>query len=615
MMGNVRELWGKMHSYVKSHLWAELLGSVGIIFLCVVLILQSFLKNQYFDYLVNETWKTEKAMLSASSVKLDGVLEDSLFVASEIAIDKELKKYADKVLSSSGSQAIREKMNLYSRLNGISYYSSDIVAVTVVTNKGPLLEYGRYWTGSGIKNLWINDNEQLLNDIYQKEIKQLKDSNAPRYYVSATPAFHSAIPNMQMFHIALPLLGKETSFDNINAVVVVSCKLSNIIESSSLEDENYQDNVCVYLTSEDGKIIYHENDEYIGKTEEEYLNGKSLVKIEKKLDHFGWIEHVAIDKKNMQNDVDKLYRRGIWIYLFLLVLCGVLWQLLLRHVLKPINEIRNAMNDIKSGKSNRMIDINGTNELWQLAERYNEMAIALHLKEQEANREFEEKMQSIKLQSAAEQEALESQINAHFLCNTLNAINYNVIESGNDEVSNLLKNLSNILQYTFSRKSKVVTIGQEIDWVSQYLFLQKYRKMDQFDYEINYPEEYGEWPCCKLFLQPFVENSITHGFENKEVGGLIKIDGWEEKGRFVLRIWDNGCGIEPEIKQEIEKSFTGPIGLYLSKKGHGIGIHNVITRMYMFFGTEFHVELESTVGVETCFTFWLPLPKSKEDDQ
>ena len=268
------------------------------------------------------------------------------------------------------------------------------------------------------------------------------------------------------------------------------------------------------------------------------------------------------------------------------------------------------MNEIKSGKENRMIEIRGTHEIWQLAEQYNEMVDALHEQEKETRRHYEEKTKSIELQSKAEKKALESQINAHFLCNTLNAINYNVMESGDHEVSNLLKDLSSILQYTFSRKAREVTLGQEIEWVKQYLRLQKYRKGEQFDYKIEFPEEYSEWPCCKLFLQPFVENSIVHGFENMENGGMIKITGWEEKGRFLICVWDNGCGIPKELCDEIKETFENSHELTLETQGAGIGIKNVITRMKLYFGPRFDVELESEEGVGTCFIFRLPLPKA-----
>ncbi len=113
-------------------------------------------------------------------------------------------------------------------------------------------------------------------------------------------------------------------------------------------------------------------------------------------------------------------------------------------------------------------------------------------------------------------------INAHFICNTLGTINYEAIEAGNRQGSVLIKKLSNILRYTFDQKCQDVYLYQEIAWIDQYLYLQKTRFENVFDYSIDFEEEYGYWPCCKLMFQPFVENSILHGFEGRHEGGMGK---------------------------------------------------------------------------------------------
>ena len=280
----------------------------------------------------------------------------------------------------------------------------------------------------------------------------------------------------------------------------------------------------------------------------------------------------------------------------------------MRRVLRPIKSIGEAMKEIQGGNQERKIPVEGTNELWQLTEQYNDMVDALHQQREEVQRNFEEKTLSIQQRNQAERQALESQIDAHFICNTLNAINYNVLEAGNFEVAEMLRNLSDILRYTFSKKGENVTLGQEFRWVEQYLSLQKFRLMERFEYEIDFPEEYSEWPCCRLFIQPFVENSILHGFANIQRGGLIRVTGRPDADRFRVEIRDNGCGIDQQISSVIQQSLRGEHSLELAGNGNGIGIRNVVTRMKMFFGERFQVELETEIGKGTAFTFWLPLP-------
>lgn len=501
--------------YVKSHIWVSLIGTMLVIFLLAALIFQNYLKNQYLNYLIDETWQTENALLSAAAVNLNVQLNSALSASSEIAVNQDLRYIVEYALDSSADQRVRSLMTLSSKLSEMSYYSSDIVNIAIFTQDGLLQEYGRNWAVTYHPGLWADEEESAVDRIYSDVYARMFDDMIGRYVVTTAPAFHQDFPDMQMFHIALPLLGKASSFQNVNAVVVVSFHLSGLVRSGALAGgrQNY---VCGYLTDRDATIIYHERKELIGTDENEYLSQGGSVFLVQPLSCFDWDAHIAIDTASLHDNVNRMYNQGVVIYILMLVVCGAAWNLLMHHILRPIGIIGSAMNEIRSGKPNHKIQVQGTHEIWQLAEQYNDMLDSLHEQQQEVQRQFDEKTRFIQQKNQAEREALESQINAHFLCNTLNAINYNVLESGNTEVAALLKRLSSILYYTFSQTTQDVTLGQELDWVQQYLYLQKYRLGDRFSYQIDFPEEYREWPCCKLVLQPFVENSILHGFENAE---------------------------------------------------------------------------------------------------
>ena len=130
--------------------------------------------------------------------------------------------------------------------------------------------------------------------------------------------------------------------------------------------------------------------------------------------------------------------------------------------------------------------------------------------------------------------------------------------------------------------------------------------------EIEFQEEYGEWPCCKLFIQPFVENSILHGFEGRESGGMIRITGHIDGSRFRLCIEDNGCGMNEDTEKLMQQILMEKHTLDLA--GTGIGIQNVVTRLRMYYGEELSVVLESEPEKGTKFTFWLPIPENPEKD-
>ena len=234
------------------------------------------------------------------------------------------------------------------------------------------------------------------------------------------------------------------------------------------------------------------------------------------------------------------------------------------------------------------------------------MMQAIRAANQAVERQHVQIIESMRMKQRAEREALESQINAHFICNTLNAINYEAIDSGNYKVSVLLKKLSNILRYTFDQKHQNVYMFQEISWIEQYLFLQKERLDQAFDYEIDFDSDYDNWPCRKLMLQPFVENSILHGFEGKEFGGKIVIQGEGYKEFLKITIEDNGCGMTEEKKNVIREILENP--MIAKQREVGIGISNVITRMRMYYGEDFQVKLDTREGEGSRFVFILPTP-------
>jgi len=177
----------------------------------------------------------------------------------------------------------------------------------------------------------------------------------------------------------------------------------------------------------------------------------------------------------------------------------------------------------------------------------------------------------------------------------------------------MIKQLSNILRYALTQGEEV-TVEKEFDIALQYLSLQKSRMMDKFDYEVDYSEDYGAWPCCKMFLQPFIENSIDHGFERMTSGGRIVVTGHVDEGRFRVEIADNGCGI-PEAVQEKIRGYFRTLQPLEAGESKGIGIKNVIMRMKMFFGSAFAASLESSEATGTRFTFWLPIPELDEGEE
>ena len=362
-----------------------------------------------------------------------------------------------------------------------------------------------------------------------------------------------------------------------------------------------------YIEGENGRILLHTaGEEYIGRSAVGWRGQKKLTDLSVPVGKYGWELHTAIDERQILEKVNASYRPVLLMYFIVLLLILGLLFWACRHTLQPIHLIGESIAKVQNGQSREDIPIQGCNEIWQLADSYNQMLHTITQAEEAVAWQHAQALDNMKMKQRAEREALESQINAHFICNTINAINYEAIESGNYKVSTLLKKLSNTLRYTFDQKHQNVYMRQEIVWIEQYLYLQRERLESVFDYEIDFDPDYDSWPCRKLMLQPFVENSILHGFEGRKEGGHIRICGEGYRELLRITIEDNGCGMNRGQRDLIREVLRNPGSE--KKCDMGIGIRNVIMRMKMYYGEAFQAELWTEEGKGTRFIFTLPLP-------
>ena len=600
--------------YYKSHIWIEITVSVVLISVVLLLIFYFYLQNQYYGNLISETEKSDEVVLSAASNSLNNLFSGQLHIGGEIAVNDELYNAVHSVRENQDDMTPAIQRRLKNELSRITHYSEDIAALAVVTEDGLLYEYGRYWIATGMPSLWTEENQPVLREMYEGVMQNVKSHKAGYYKVMTEPAWRNELPKMNIFHIGFPLIGTYSSLAKVEAVVVVTYKMENIARTSALISDATLDYTYRYLTDDQGTIVFHEDAQYIGSSEADYLRRTEVEAVTRPLEYFGWNVNIAIDRQAILQRVRNIYLKSAVVYMIAVILAFAVWAVLLRSILHPIDTVKRAMEEIERGKQKK-VEIRGEHEVWLLAAEYNRMLDALQEQQEMVQKEYQEKVEMSERRIQAERTALESQINAHFIFNTLNAINYNVLESGDDETAGLIKRLSNILRYTLSQKTEV-TLGSEFDMALQYLYLQKYRLMDKFEYEIEFPEEYGEWPCCKLFLQPFIENSIVHGFESMDNGGRIRVTGSEDQGRFCVVMEDNGRGMTDDERAYVMDSLRGEVNLDLTTGtgNRGIAIRNVLMRARMFFGPDFEATLESEPGKGTKFTFLLPIPKGIEGE-
>ena len=223
-----------------------------------------------------------------------------------------------------------------------------------------------------------------------------------------------------------------------------------------------------------------------------------------------------------------------------------------------------------------------------------------HLKmEQEKNKT------ELNLRRKAELKIMEAQINPHFLYNTLDTINWMAIERNEMEISSMLGSLGSLLRYSVTNIDCPVLIRAELEWIKKYLFLQRKRFQNLFDYQMEIQPGIEDMTIYKMLLQPLIENCLLHGFCDISYGGKILIKMYTEGSFLIISISDNGCGLSPEKLQELNNMAHNPC----AHVTENIGFLNVFRRLHAYYGDRFQFYIRSQNGTE--INIYLPLQDVK----
>jgi len=188
------------------------------------------------------------------------------------------------------------------------------------------------------------------------------------------------------------------------------------------------------------------------------------------------------------------------------------------------------------------------------------------------------------LRKEAQLKALETQMNPHFLYNTLESINWRAKSVGAKDISSMAENLGTLLRITLDQNSKEVPLRRELELVQCYMTIQKFRYEDRLEYKITVPEDLYSCYVLKLTLQPLVENSIRYGLEENTEGCFIHILAERTSDVLYVYIKNNGSAFEDQLLEKLKTNQISP-------HGFGIGLLNILQRMQLTYGEEYGLTL------------------------
>lgn len=259
-------------------------------------------------------------------------------------------------------------------------------------------------------------------------------------------------------------------------------------------------------------------------------------------------------------------------------------RLYVKHLTGKVNRILDAMNQVTTGDFNVRLDSRKKeDELDMIADNFNGMCEKL---EAYIEKSYLEEI----ARKDAQMQALQSQINPHFLYNTLEAIRMRAICNGDREVGKMLYSMV-VLFRSQLKEANVITLGQELDYCKQYLELFEYRYQDCFRSEVECPPELLAVPVIKFMLQPVIENYFIHGIERDRKDNLVKIQAEREGDRLFLYVQDNGRGMEEE--ELLRRNRELRENKKINTENGSIGIHNVNRRIRWAYGEDCGIALEA----------------------
>ena len=480
---------------------------------------------------------------------------------------------------------------------------------------------------SDIRNIGIvrreNESSSLFNNGMSTRNQNLK-LDTQHWYADAVGKYDHY--NLTSSHVQNVISGERpwvitlsrgirnyTGEGDSDGVVFIDLNYSAISElctQNSVGTKGY-----VFILDQDGNIVYHPQQQQLYnelQTENISLimNAKTDVVTAGKgddekiyaLSHSettGWTIVGCMNMSELLKNSRKARSIYVLVALGLIAVALVISSEIARNITFPIQKLRDSMKRVQKGDfSAAEIEVYSDNEIGSLTRSFNVMThkiqdlMAQNIQEQEQKRKIELK-------------ALQSQINPHFLYNTLDSIIWMAEGKKNEEVVLMTASLARLLRQSISIENELVTIGQEVEYVRSYLTIQKMRYKDKLEFEINVDPRITHAQIIRLVLQPIVENAIYHGLKYKESKGMLKVHGYELGERIIIDITDDGVGMDEETLKHIYDKHK------VNYHSNGVGVYNVQQRLVLYYGKEYGIIYHSEKGKGTTAT--VVIPKKQED--
>ncbi len=378
---------------------------------------------------------------------------------------------------------------------------------------------------------------------------------------------------------------------------------------NTLKEEN---DSTIWITDEGGRITYHTDPALIGEVDHNLsnypdINGSfrtthdnQLISVESsQLTNWKLFHSIALS--NLTKETNAVRTGSVIAFAIIVVLSVIISIILAWNVSNPLKKLTRLMKEVEKGNFNVDLPVNKMDEVGMLAKSFTSMI-------QEIDKLIKQNYQIELRQKDAELYALQSQINPHFMYNTLETIGYAVDDEEKEVVIRMVTILGRMLRYSLNNKDKLVPIASEVKNMKDYLTIQKFRFEDRIHFTIQEDVDMYQYYSPKFILQPIIENAIKYGLEELfecHIGIYI----YQEADQICIKIKDNGPGIDENTLVKLKSSLNNDA---IAGRDSSFGLINVHTRIAMIFGEQYGLEIHSEVNKGTEVIVKLPVVRDHE---
>ena len=463
---------------------------------------------------------------------------------------------------------------------------SDVVAVTTYNREGKLLDC---WS-DGLKR----KSAMLQNLSYMEEPEgrglRISKPHVETLFEEYYPWVVTICQNMK-------------NEDGEELQVFMDIRFSNI--ASYVDDVGIGQHGYCFIQDTEGNLVYHPQQQLIYSGLKEEMTGElknlpdgshtrsNVIYTIHTLENCNWrVVGVSYVDELITGRVEGMVRICVTLLLLVLITAVLVGILFSRSFARPAKRLTGAMEAFEKEAENfQFVAVRGTSEISALSDSFGHMVVRIQELMEQVRQE------EITLRKT-ELNALQAQINPHFLYNTLDSIAWMCEEDRTKEAVEMVNALARLFRISISRGHELITLEREVEHAKSYLKIQNYRYKNQFTYEFDVEESCLSYLCNKITLQPIIENAIYHGIDRMVDEGCIQIRIEEEENAIRMTVTDNGVGMTKEQCQEILHREAGD--------RTGIGIKNVNDRIRIYFGEEYGLRITSELDEGTCVEIRIP---------